>query len=65
METAWVFFLEAGVAMGLLIFIVWWTMFSRPDMAKRPPPKVEETPQEQAKNEAMRDTSENEHAARK
>ena len=24
----WLLFLEAGVAMFLLIFIVWWTMFS-------------------------------------
>lgn len=24
----WVFFLEAGVALGLLLFIVWWTMFA-------------------------------------
>lgn len=29
----WLLFLEAGVAMFLLIFIVWWTMFSgkKPD----------------------------------
>jgi len=24
----WLLFLEAGLALGLLIFIVWWTMFS-------------------------------------
>jgi len=24
----WMLFLEAGLALGLLIFIVWWTMFS-------------------------------------
>jgi hypothetical protein len=24
----WLFFLEAGLALGLLVFIVWWTMFS-------------------------------------
>ena len=24
----WVLCLEAGLALGLLIFIVWWTMFS-------------------------------------
>lgn len=39
---AWVFFLEAGGAMALLIAIVWWTMLSTPDRAKRPlraPPK--------------------------
>lgn len=29
----WLLFLEAGVALFLLIFIVWWTMFSgkKPD----------------------------------
>ncbi len=39
---AWVFFLEAGAAMALLVAIVWWTMLSTPDRAKRPlraPPK--------------------------
>ncbi len=44
-EGAWVFFLEAGLAMGLLVFIVWWTMLSTPDRAKRPlraPPKEED-----------------------
>lgn len=29
----WIFALEAGVALALLIFIVWWTMPSK----KRPP----------------------------
>mgnify|MGYP006949112703 FL=1 len=24
----WLLFLEAGLAFGLLAFIVWWTMFS-------------------------------------
>ena len=24
----WLLFLEAGLALGLLVFIVWWTMFS-------------------------------------
>jgi hypothetical protein len=24
----WLLFLEAGLALGLLMFIVWWTMFS-------------------------------------
>ena len=24
----WLLFLEAGLALALLIFIVWWTMFS-------------------------------------
>lgn len=27
----WLLFLEAGLALGLLIFIVWWTMFSGRD----------------------------------
>jgi hypothetical protein len=29
----WILFLEAGVALFLLVFIVWWTMFSgkKPD----------------------------------
>lgn len=26
----WLLFLEAGLALGLLVFIVWWTMFSGP-----------------------------------
>lgn len=38
----WILFLEAGVALFLLIFIVWWTMFSgrKPDrpVRKQPPP---------------------------
>lgn len=41
-EGAWVFFLEAGVAMGLLVFIVWWTMLSKPDIARLPPPVKDE-----------------------
>jgi len=24
----WILLLEAGAALGLLLFIVWWTMFS-------------------------------------
>jgi hypothetical protein len=38
----WLVLLEAGIAMFLLIFIVWWTMFSgrKPDRsATRPPPE--------------------------
>lgn len=27
----WLIFLEAGVALGLLVLIVWWTMFSGRD----------------------------------
>ncbi|QNA87795.1 hypothetical protein G4G28_03670 [Massilia sp. Dwa41.01b] len=33
----WILMVEAGVAFFLLVFIVWWTMFSgRPDERKRP-----------------------------
>ena len=33
----WILMLEAGVALFLLVFIVWWTMFSgRPEDRKRP-----------------------------
>lgn len=44
----WLLFVEAGIALCLLIFIVWWTMFSgqKPNHAptqKALPPKDEET----------------------
>jgi len=33
----WILMLEAGAAFFLLVFIVWWTMFSgRPEERKRP-----------------------------
>lgn len=33
----WILMLEAGVALFLLVLIVWWTMFSgRPEERKRP-----------------------------
>jgi len=33
----WILMLELGVAFFLLVFIVWWTMFSgRPENRKRP-----------------------------
>lgn len=33
----WILMLEAGVALFLLVFIVWWTMFSgRPEDRRRP-----------------------------
>jgi len=33
----WILMLEAGVALFLLVFIVWWTMFSgRPEDRKLP-----------------------------
>jgi hypothetical protein len=43
MQYMWLLFVEAGVALFLLVFIVWWTMFSgrKPDHAskeKAPPP---------------------------
>jgi hypothetical protein len=27
----WLLFLEAGLALGLLVFVVWWTMFPGKD----------------------------------
>lgn len=27
----WLLFLEAGLALSLLVFVVWWTMFSGRD----------------------------------
>jgi len=40
----WLLFLEAGVALFLLIFIVWWTMFSgkKPDQSAREKPPLPE-----------------------
>ncbi|WP_176442606.1 hypothetical protein [Noviherbaspirillum humi] len=40
--TMWILFLEAGVALFLLVFIVWWTMFA----GKKPttPPGKSATP---------------------
>ena len=40
----WLLFLEAGVALFLLIFIVWWTMFSgkKPDHSSNEPASREE-----------------------
>jgi hypothetical protein len=32
----WLLLLEAALALGLFVFIVWWTMFHRP---KRKPPR--------------------------
>lgn len=41
----WLLIVEAGLALGLLVFIVWWTMFSgrrrddpADDVDHRPPP---------------------------
>ena len=33
----WMLMLEAGVALFLLVFIVWWTMFAGRKPAARPP----------------------------
>ena len=41
MMGAWLLMAEGGVAMFLLVFIVWWTMYSGP---KVPPPKKQEAP---------------------
>jgi hypothetical protein len=46
MSDMWVLLLEAGVALFLLVFIIWWTMFSgkKPDHDTQPkplPPKDE------------------------
>jgi hypothetical protein len=35
----WIFVLEAGVALALLIFIVWWTL---PSKDKAAPPQIED-----------------------
>ena len=51
----WILMLEAGVALFLLVFIVWWTMFSgRPENRKRPlreEPKPQGERQENAQGE--------------
>ena len=44
----WLILLEAGVALALLIFIVWWTMPTRdkaalPQIEDKPEPKPGET----------------------
>ena len=50
----WILMLEAGVALFLLVFIVWWTMLAgrRPDY--RPRPLRAERPEDAAAND--RDT---------
>lgn len=42
----WLLILEALAALALLLFIVWWTMFSgrRPDRESREPGEDDETP---------------------
>jgi hypothetical protein len=46
----WLLFVEAGVALFLLIFIVWWTMFSgrKPDHS---PDEKAPSPNDDAPNE--------------
>ncbi len=44
----WLLFVEAGIALFLLVFIVWWTMFAgrkppRPPARKPLPPAKEES----------------------
>jgi len=34
----WLILLEALLALGALVFIVWWTMFQKPRGRRRPPP---------------------------
>ncbi len=41
----WLLFVEAMIALGLLIFIVWWTMFS--GQKKNAPPKKLAPPKEE------------------
>lgn len=42
----WLLMLEAGTALFLLVFIVWWTMFHGRDAEQKPPtnPTVEKDP---------------------
>jgi hypothetical protein len=46
----WILFVEAGVALFLLVFIVWWTMYAdkpkEPDQTALPPPEKKEPPQQ-------------------
>jgi hypothetical protein len=40
----WILMVEAGVALFLLVFIVWWTMFAgrKPEVPPESPPKQRE-----------------------
>jgi hypothetical protein len=43
----WILMLEVAAAFFLLVFIVWWTMFSgRPESRKRPPRRDKQAPSE-------------------
>jgi hypothetical protein len=44
----WLLMLEAGVALFLLIFIVWWTMFS--GRKPEPPAQKPRDPEDKAKD---------------
>ena len=37
----WILMVEAGVALFLLVFIVWWTMYQGPKPDQHEPPKLE------------------------
>lgn len=41
----WLLFVEAGVALFLMVFIVWWTMFA--GRKPNPPAKRDDTPQQE------------------
>jgi hypothetical protein len=50
----WLIFVEAGVALFLLVFIVWWTMSGKkPDDLTKSRPR---TPQQAEKSQAAQDT---------
>jgi hypothetical protein len=40
----WILMLEAGVALFLLVFIVWWTMFSGREPEQPPSARKNDTP---------------------
>jgi hypothetical protein len=44
----WLLLLEAGVALFLLVFIVWWTMFygNKPNPPQENPARPEDDPQQ-------------------
>ena len=51
----WILMLEAGVALFLLVFIVWWTMFSgRPEERKRPLREERKRPLREERSEPAR-----------
>ena len=42
----WLLMVEAGVALFLLVFIVWWTMFSGRKPEQRPKPRPQQGPRQ-------------------